>query len=129
MGAFLLPLLGAVGAGAGFEVGLRGIGAGYNYATGKGLSQERALLTQAILNQVAGRPFAQPVDINDLDAAGGRAFASTITAGNMRESIESADRVNTLRDLMFGRADAIRAASIQSQPHPVELLAAMRGLS
>ena len=113
--------------GAATELGFRGVGAllgGSDRA-----AQDRAAFAQASLNRLANvgvdtlfDPRGAMLDTRD------QFLADTIGQFNTRQArmTEQAATVGAFRDVLFGRANQIRMASMQTQPHPVEMLAGIR---
>lgn len=125
--AFVLPLAGAVGLGAASEVGFRA--AGSLLGGGGRAAQDRAAFAQASLNRLANIGVDTMFDPREsLMGVRDQFLADTIGQFNTRQGrmTEQAATMGAFRDVLFGRANQIRMASMQTQPHPLEMLAGIR---
>lgn len=131
MSAFLGLLAGsAVASAAGWGV-FEGLDVLANRATGRGKAADDARMAQAALNRLAGLPIYDTIG----DPTGYEFTRASFLADTIGRSNTSLDRAagraasaTSARDLMFARANQIRASAIATQPHPVELLAGLRSI-
>lgn len=113
--------------GAASELGFRGIGA--LLGGGSRQAQDRAAFAQASLNRLANIGVDSMFDPRDsLMGVRDQFLADTIGQFNTRQGrmVEQTATAGAFRDVLFGRANQIRMASMQTQPHPLEMLAGIR---
>jgi hypothetical protein len=94
-------------------------------------ARDRAAFAQAGLNQLMMLGMV-PAEGRDASLAVRDQFlADTVgqSSTRMGRIAQQANEAAAFRDIMFGRANLIRQASIQSQPHPLELLAGLRSFT
>jgi hypothetical protein len=131
----LAPL--AISAAKGVGVTLAGMalfeGAGRlgSLFTEQGGARDRAAFAQAGLNQLSMLGISQRDPTGSLFGIRDQFLADTVGQSNTRmgRMTQAAGEAAAFRDIMFGRANLIRQASIQSQPHPLELLAGLRSFT
>lgn len=115
----------AIGSTVAFDVGLRALFGG----GGDRQSQDRAAFAQASLNRLANVGVDTMFDPRDsLMGVRDQFLADTIGQFNTRQGrmVEQTATAGAFRDVLFGRANQIRMASMQTQPHPLEMLAGIR---
>jgi len=117
---------GAVATGA-----FMGIGRVGSLFSEQGGARDRAAFAQAGLNQLSMLGISQRDPTGSLYGVRDQFLADTVgqSSTRMGRMTQAAGEAAAFRDIMFGRANLIRQASIQSQPHPLELLAGLRSFT
>jgi len=122
---------GALAVGFAGDLALKGAGSVGRLFSNEGGARDRAAFAQAGLNQLMMLGMDNRDITDNLFSTRDQFLADTVGRSNTRmgRMAQDASDVAAFRDIMFGRANLIRQASIQSQPHPLELLAGLRSFT